>query len=109
MSKSNNEALAGCLAHLALFAACLTVLPAWRGYVLATVWGWLIVPTFGLPALTTWKAVGLVIVAGFFATFQRNPKSPDQSSIEQSLEVALYYFLQPLFALLGAVVIRGWL
>lgn len=41
-------------------------LSAWlRGYVLCVLWGWFIVDTFGLPALTIPQAIGLVLIIIF--------------------------------------------
>ena len=36
----------------------------WEGYVLMTLWGWFIVPTFRLPALTLALAIGVTCVIG---------------------------------------------
>lgn len=50
---------------LALFALLLLVLLAlYSGFTLATLWGWFVVPTFGVPTLTTSTATGLILVVG---------------------------------------------
>jgi high-affinity Fe2+/Pb2+ permease len=37
----------------------------WRGFALSILWGWFIVPVFGLPALSIPFAIGLSLVVGF--------------------------------------------
>ena len=44
----------------------------WRGYVLSTLWGWFVVPLFGLPKLAIAPAIGLSLVVGFL-TYQTPP------------------------------------
>jgi hypothetical protein len=50
--------IAGVLAALALSSM-------WRGYVLTVLWGWFLVPTFGLSALALAPAIGLAVVVSF--------------------------------------------
>ena len=35
------------------------------GYVLSLLWGWLVVPTFRIPALSIAQAIGIMLVVGF--------------------------------------------
>lgn len=37
----------------------------WKGYVLSILWGWFIVPYFGVAALSVPMAIGMVLIAGF--------------------------------------------
>jgi uncharacterized membrane protein SpoIIM required for sporulation len=37
-----------------------------RGYCLSVLWGWFVVPIFGLPALTIAGALGLALVLNYF-------------------------------------------
>ena len=52
-------------------------LMVWNGFVLATLWGWFIVPYFEAPALTVAMAVGITLVAGLFTGRYRPGKSDD--------------------------------
>jgi Na+(H+)/acetate symporter ActP len=37
----------------------------WSGYVLSILWGWFIVPTFGLPMLSIPVAIGLALIVSY--------------------------------------------
>ena len=41
----------------------------WRGYVLSIIWGWHIVPVFGLPAISVATGWGISVIVGFL-TYQ---------------------------------------
>ena len=45
------------------FPVLLAASAVWRGYVLAILWAWFAVPTFGLPPLSIPFAIGLTLVA----------------------------------------------
>ena len=47
--------------------ALIAAIYVWSGYVLSVMWGWFIVPTFGLPALSIPTAIGVAMVAGMLA------------------------------------------
>ena len=49
-----------------------------NGWVLTKLWGWFVVPVFGLPALSIAPAIGLSIIVGYL-TIHAN-KSNDSSS-----------------------------
>ena len=77
--EETTENLVGCGLGLLL----LPFFTALRGWVLATLWRWLIVPVFGLRALSVWQAIGLSVVIGVFTM---HPPSKDD---ETALEVVL--------------------
>lgn len=60
--KSNNS-LEGCLILLFATITAMAVGAILNGFVISVVWGWFIVPIFGLPSLTIAEAVSVVIVA----------------------------------------------
>lgn len=63
------EALIIFVGGAALVALLLVVGTLWRGFVLHILWGWFMVPIFGLPALSVVAAIGVSLVVSFM-TFQ---------------------------------------
>ena len=43
----------------------LTVAPIMNGFAISTLWGWFIVPMFGLPALSIPYAIGLSLIVSY--------------------------------------------
>ena len=38
----------------------------WSGFILSILWGWFIVPIFGLPTLSVTAAIGVALTFGYF-------------------------------------------
>lgn len=53
----------GALGVVAGFFAMLALSVAWSGYALSILWGWFMVPTLSLPAISIPAAIGLSLVA----------------------------------------------
>lgn len=87
-----------------------------RGFVLSVLWGWFVVPLFGLPVLSIPLAFALVIVAGtLHPTYQSPPKIRKQFLEEEGtakrIGDLIGAVLGPLVSLgLGWVVLKfiGW-
>jgi hypothetical protein len=82
---------------LALAAAVL------RGYVFSILWGWFIVPTFGVPSISTPLAIGIMITIGEVTRQYVPTKDKD---IWMPIGTAI---LSPLLALLLGWIVRFWL
>ena len=67
------------------------------GWALSVLWGWFIVPIFGLPVLTQVQALGVALVMGFMT------KQYTQTDKDRNWEGVGYAFVKPIFA-----VIMGW-
>ena len=80
----------------------------WNGYVLTFLWGWFVVPTFGMPALQLAPAIGLAVVVGYL-THQYMPKvTKEGSSLDQMGRAFMHMALKPAMALLvGWIVKQG--
>ena len=52
----------------------------WRGYVLSILWGWFIVPVFGLPALIIPVAIGISIIAGMLTSQKTYNEATDKDA-----------------------------
>lgn len=49
-----------------------------NGWALATLWGWFIVPTFGLPSLSIPVAIGICLIVGFLTHQPVQSSKPKQ-------------------------------
>lgn len=70
------------------------------GYTLSVVWGWFIVPTFGLPILNIPSAIGIALVVGYMTKSYDNKKSED----DEIIGAIITAFIRP-FMVLGI----GWI
>lgn len=75
-----------------------------NGYVLSVLWGWFIVPVFGLPALTIPVAIGIALVISFL-THQLNLNDGDETGWKQ----LAFSFLHPLLTLLAGWIVKQWM
>jgi hypothetical protein len=66
-----------------------------NGYVLCVLWGWFIVPTFGLPRLSIPAALGVALVASVL-TYQGHHSDTDEDAAEGRRPAAQKY-LSPIF------------
>ena len=75
-----------------------------NGFALTVLWGWFIVPVFGLPVLAIVPAIGLVLVVGFL-THRVTKKSDSKSTSDMLVEALIASLLNPLvFLLIGWIV-----
>lgn len=52
------------------------------GFVLVKLWGWFIIPTFGLPALSIPVAIGITLMSKYM-TIQKKPEMQDDDFVSQ--------------------------
>jgi len=71
------------------------------GFVLSVLWNWFVIPTFTLPILHVWPAVGIMLITSMFKTrIAKDEVTKDgKSHIEKAIENLLTVFVYPLFAL----------
>lgn len=72
-------------------------------FALSTLWGWFVVPLFGLPALSMAYAYGIALVFRSAAGMRREPKS--EKKLGQM--IAESFFLPPVFA--AVLLLAGWI
>lgn len=70
-----------------------------RGYVLSVLWGWFIVPTFGLPGISIPIAIGIAVILSF-TTHQLNVARETQTTGDRVFNAVVH----PLF-----VLFIGWI
>jgi hypothetical protein len=92
------ENLAGCVAGLLLTP----FLIALRGWVIATLWRWLVVPTFGLRVLSVWQAIGLSVIVGVLT--MKTPDNDDDSALETVIKILAYSAVS-----YAVVLVLGWI
>lgn len=68
------------LAFIASLIALVVISSILRGYVLSVLWGWFVVPTFGLPALSIPIAIGISMILAF-TTHQISVKKEEDKSV----------------------------
>lgn len=104
----------GCVFALIWFPALLVAGYLLRGWALAYLWLWFVVPFFGLPAMGIAQAIGLAIVVGFLTkehdTDSKCKAKEDDHGVwfiifKTSVNVAL----PPLLAYLTGAIVRMWL
>ena len=83
--------------------AILALSVVWRGYAFSVLWGWFIIPYFGVAALSIPVAIGLTMVVSFL-TYQFIHTVDERSTSEKVTEGVVLGFLHPAFALLF-----GWI
>lgn len=83
----------------------------WNAYVGSILWGWIVVPTLGLPALTVLETFAVGLVARVLSSAQgaRDDKRRGEDSNARTLRLVLTAFLSPLIALVFGWIVRGFL
>ena len=90
---------------IAMFLLLLAGL-ALNAFVLVQLWGWFIVPTFGLVALSFLQALGLVITVSFLT----NQVATNYKGLEIDGATSLRsIFLQPLLVLFVAWIVQSFI
>ena len=96
-------------------AACLAVSLVvlailWRGYVFSTLWGWFVVPTFGMAPIGVAASVGLAMAFRglFLPSLEAAPATPvyDVAFFKRTMRIL---FAAPASALLIGLIVRHWL
>ena len=78
-----------------------------NGYALSVLWGWFMVPTFGLPELSVAPAIGIALVVGYLTKQYNNSKTKKNESFgKELLKSALTAILKPSFALLFGYIVH---
>ena len=81
------------LAFLASIIVLVVISSILRGYVLSVLWGWFVVPTFGLPALSIPIAIGISLILAFTTHQISVKKEEDKSFGTQFSNIILYPLL----------------
>ena len=98
-------AVAGVVVGFVAFVVlALTWGAAWSGFTLSVLWGWFMVPLFGLPALTVAQAFGVALVV----RAMHGLSSGDQNKFKgDGLDATLHLIFVPPF-MCGVALLFGW-
>lgn len=102
----------GLVLLLAGIAGTLFVLPLmlmsllYYSYVLSILWGWFMVPTFGLPAINLGQAYGITLIIGLLQQ-SRNAYKKEKPSVVKSR--ALAELLKPMVLLSVGYIVKTFL
>lgn len=99
------SALAGCLLLIVTFVAG-TIL---RGWVLSVLWGWFVVPFFGLTMLSIPLALGISLLVGILTKEDTDCVKPERSTEEAWAYSISSILLGPLLVLLFGFIIHLFL
>ena len=100
MKKSTAESCLGALLVVMMLPVMLVVGYALKGFVLSTLWGWFMVPLFGLPSLGLIPAIGVAMVVSFLTFhYVREPAVPEDKKWESAIASFGFAVLYPLFTL----------
>ncbi len=95
--------------HLLLFAIAAPICWLTTGVVAKTLWGWFVVPVFGLPALTILQALGISFVISVF--INRPPEykkdEPEKDRLEKAYFLYTYSVCADLFILMCGFLIHS--
>lgn len=92
----------------AAVAAVLIVSSLWRGYVLHVLWGWFMVPIFGLPALSVAGAIGVALIISF-TTYQFVYSRDDRSEAVKAGSAIGITIIYPALVLAIGFIVKSFL
>jgi hypothetical protein len=82
-----------------LFIGLMFLSTIFNAWVLVILWGWFVVPTFGLPVLTIVKAVGISLVVKFMTYKSTSSDDEDAGPWKKFLYACSLAIVYPLCAL----------
>lgn len=85
-------------------SAIVAIATIWGGYVLSIIWGWFMVPTFGLPLLSVTAAMGVALVIGYLTHAYKEPDSETHP-----WKRMFYVFMRPLVVLVFGWIVKQWM
>lgn len=95
----SRHTLESCLILLFATISAMVVGATLNGYVISIIWGWFIVPKFGLPSLTIAEAVSVVLVVRAIAN--QVSKTSNTANFEDWLSDFIAYSIVGPFMILG--------
>ena len=83
--------------YFVIAIAVVIPLVIFRGWVLSILWGWFIVPSFGLPPLSIAAAIGLSLLTGYltadFASIKKEYKEDPHKNLMRSICISVITLL----------------
>ena len=102
-----DKTMFGCIGGLLALVALVVVGSLMNGWALSTLWGWFIVPLFGVPSLTIAQAIGVAITVSTFKTTSIKSPDKDEDSFTLFAKSFLLVITTPLMSVgLGRIVLQ---
>lgn len=98
-----------CFGLLIFALGSVVVASIMNGWVLSILWGWFIVPLFGLPLLSIPESIGFALVIGILSKNQTTSSSKDKDTSTLVAEIIGYGIFSPLFFLFMGWIIKLFL
>lgn len=70
-----------------------------NGYVLSILWGWFMVPTFGLPVLSVAPAIGVALIVSYLTYQSIDTQEKDEDSTTKLVKSSIMVFIRAALAL----------
>lgn len=96
--------LIGCVGIIAVALFIIALSALIRGFVISVMWGWFIVPVFGLPELSIVQAIGVAMVISLFQVrhYTHTPSGDEDAKRGARNFVLMDHFTNPFVALFVA-------
>jgi hypothetical protein len=105
LKEDNSGAIIGCLGYLAI----IPISALWSGYVLSTLWGWFIVPTFKVRPLNVLPAIGVAMVVRYLTQQYDSYTDESKSATERTVIAIGVALLHPTFALFFGWILHSFM
>lgn len=89
---------------LVIFCGLTFGLSVANGWALSILWGWFIVPIFGLPELSIPAAIGIAMIVNYM-TYQEPGHADDRTS-DDKVKAFIVLCLRPLFAVFIGFIVK---
>jgi len=99
------------LGALVLIPLVITISSIINGYVFSTLWGWFIIPIFGLTALSIPQAIGISMIVSFL-TYQFQPSNKQNTKEDDQKDMItriLHLVLYPITVLAVGYIVKGFM
>src|ERR1041385_1877056 len=97
-NQTDQEKLIGCLLSALLTFAAVPFVAALKGFTLATMWRWFIVPLFKVPELSVLRAIGLFLTIDVL-TQRRRRQDEDADQLKETVNAILFVCVACAFTL----------
>jgi len=81
----------------------------WSGFALTILWGWFMVPTFGLPQLALAPAIGVAVVVGYLTHQYRPTEDAKDKKASRMAEGFAFMAMKPALALAVGWIVKQWM
>ena len=101
--KDGGTVFFSCLGILLFLPLVIVVGAISGGWALSTLWGWFIVPVFGLPSISIVQAIGISLLVGSFKGSSQSSRK-DKTTSESLGEITVALLMPPFSVFLGWIV-----